>query len=179
MHDIRTNELSRVFRQILIENLDRWCIVNDIDWKFGSMMYCEWYWLKIWIDDYYEWYCKPGGLDVSRRRFSNCRDFLDSQDVGFRTVEIESLDRDYVKNRDFKARRFLNCRDFFDSWDVVFELSIPKVLIETPRPMVLSVNLQKAYSKCNIWLFLFRYFPSSDWISSCRQKWLNFFYSNN
>jgi hypothetical protein len=111
MHDIRTNDLSRVFRQILNENLDR-C----------SMMYCEWYWLKIWIDDYYEWYCKPGGLDVSRRRFSNCLDFLNSQDVGFWTVEIESLNRDYVKNQDFKARRFLNCRDFFDSWDVVFEL---------------------------------------------------------
>jgi hypothetical protein len=132
--------INDVLWMILIENLDQWCIVNDIDWKFGSMMYCE-------------WYCKPGGLDSREQSRSRCLDVL--------------------------RRGFSNCRDFLDSWDVVFELSRPKVSIETPRPMVLSVNLQKAYSKCNIWLFLIKYFPSSDWISSCRQKWLNFFYSNN
>ena len=60
-------------------------------------------------------YYNPGGLDsrdqsrsrsrsrtslASRLTFLKCRDFLDSRDVSFWNVEIESLDRDKNKNRD-------------------------------------------------------------------------------
>ncbi len=51
------------------------------------------------------WKCKPGGL--------NCRDII------FQTVEIATLDQDYVKNQDLRVSRvsrcrFLNCKDWFN-----------------------------------------------------------------
>ena len=143
------------------------CFSSDIDWKFGSMMYCEWYWLKIWINDVL-WMILIENLD----RWCIVNDIVS---LGVSTVE-SNRDRDVSTCWDVV---FQTVETFLTVEMSVFELSRPKVSIETPRPMVLSVNLQKAYSKCNIWLFLIKYFPSSDWISSCRQKWLNFFYSNN
>jgi hypothetical protein len=84
-------------------------------WKKRAELFLQWVFstnfLAVKIDLIYlrNVPTKPGGLecrDQSRSRildlsdvlFQRCRDFLNSRDVLFQSVEIESLDRDKDKN---------------------------------------------------------------------------------
>jgi hypothetical protein len=63
---------------------------------------------------------------LSKLGFWNCREFLVCRDLGFITVNIETLDWDLVKNLGFKLLRLLrlgfwNCPEFLDCRDLGFE----------------------------------------------------------